>query len=175
VLNEGDPLKVLGWENGEWAKVEIPGGAQGFVTVRYIAKPVTREDLEKEQKQFENTYYVSYAFVNVRAEPNQGSAKLGEIPGKKILKPTKVEGGWAVVDFGGKPGYISRQYITPFSPRFIVRQNTYAVVALRYNITDDQSLQNLVSHMLSLRERGAKILTYSDFRPMPHPVASTTS
>ena len=164
VLNQGDPITVTGWENGEWAKVEIPGGAKGYVTLRYIAKDVSKEDLEKEKRAFDNMYYVSFAFVNVRKEPNQGSEKLGEIPGKQIVKPTKIENGWALLEFQGKPGYVSLEYLTAFSPKFTVRQNSYEMAVLRYNITDDASLQTLVGHMTSLKQRGVKILTFSDLR-----------
>lgn len=165
VMSEGDPLRVIKWENGEWAQVEIPGGAKGYVTTKYLAKVVSKDALEKEKKAFDNMYYVSFAFVNVRKDPNQASEKIGEIPGKQIVKPLKIDGAWAQVDLGGgKTGWVSMDYLTKFTPRFIVRQVSYAIPVLRYAIADDQALQILVGHMNSLKQRGVQIATFSDLR-----------
>lgn len=164
-LNNGDPVTVTGWENGEWARVDS-AGVKGFITIRYIAKPVTKEDLPAKEKFFENQYYVSFAFVNVRAEPNQGSEKLGEIPGKQLVAVKGIQNGWAALDFQGKTGYVSVDYLTKFSPRFIVRQGTYSIPVLRYTITDDAALQLMVSHLQTLKNRGVRLVSFKTFRQM---------
>ena len=62
---------------------------------RYIAKIVSQEKLADEQKAFAGLYYVNFSFVNVRAEANQGSTKLGEIPGRAFVHPLSINGDWA--------------------------------------------------------------------------------
>ena len=166
VLTGGTSVIVLKWENGEWAQVEIPGGEKGFVSVKYLAKPVTQEDLAAKQKYFENMYFVSFQFVNVRSAPNQQGEKLGEIPGKLIVTVKSVENGWATIDFNGKQGYVSMDYLTKFSPAFQVRQGTYSVPVLRYSITDDAALTQLIQHLTALRGKGIRILSFRTFRQM---------
>jgi uncharacterized protein YgiM (DUF1202 family) len=165
-LDQGNTLKVLNWENGEWAKVEIPGGTTGFVTIRYIAKPVTKEDLPAKQKFFENKYYVSFQFVNLRKEPTQSSEKIGEIPGKTILTVLAQQGGFAKVEFNGQTGFVSLDYLTKFAPAFIVQQGAYTIPVLRYTMVDDASLQLLVSHLTVLKAKGVRMLSFKQLRQM---------
>lgn len=165
-LSQGTTVTVLAWENGEWAKIQIPGGGEGFVTIRYLAKPVTEADLAAKKKFFENQYYVSYQFVNVRSVPEQSGNKLGQIPSKTILTADAVQGGWAKIDFQGKPGYVSLDYLTKFAPTFIVVQGSYNIPVLRYTVTDDASLQLLVSHLTALKGKGIRLLNFRQFRQM---------
>lgn len=167
-LEFGDAVEVLEFTNAQWAKVKTPG-ATGYVSQRYLSKVTSEERMEEEKKAFANMYYVNYGFVNVRAEPNQGSAKLGEIPGQTIVKPLSVDGQWAKVMHEGKEGYVSTAFLAPFLPNFIVRQETFELPVLHYRIAKDQqaeALQALVAHVAALRKEGYVFITFRELHDL---------
>lgn len=163
-LTRGDIMDVKEFVNAGWAKVHtIVGGKDGYVAVPYIARMTSDEKLAEEKKAFAGQYYVNFAFVNVRSEPKQGSAKLGEIPGQTILKPKSIAGAWATVTFQGKDGYVSMTYLAPFLPRFIVRQDTYALPVLQYRLGQAGVTEAIVADVTALRQAGYSIMTFRDF------------
>ena len=78
-LAQGDSLTVLDFMDAAWAKVEIAGGKQGYVSTRYIAKLVSEERLGAERKKYEGVSFVDFGFLNVRKSPDAGSEKIGEL------------------------------------------------------------------------------------------------
>lgn len=162
-LEQGQTVEVLEFVNASWAKVKLADGTEGFASSRYIAKPVPESALVAEEKAFEKLYFVNFGFVNVRSEPNVSSAKLGEIPGQAFVQPLSIEGDWAKVAFEGKDGFISMQFLAPFKPTFLVRQDSFTLPVLRYDLSDPTMLTTLAAHAKRLRADGVKLMTLRGF------------
>jgi len=158
-LNNGDLVTIVEQPNAEWAKVKMPSGREGYVAFRYLARVTTEEKLPAEKKKFEGRYFVDYGFVNMRQEPSTQAAKLAEVPGKTIVKPTSIGNGWARIVHDGKDGYVSTEYLTPFAPAFLVRQDSYQLPILHYNADDVASIGALPKHMEALKASGKRIVT----------------
>src|SRR3989344_5593685 len=162
-LDQGDLVTVVELMNAAWAKIEYAPGKQGYVALRYLSKVTSEEKLANEKKAFDGLYFVNFGFVNVRKEPNAQSEKLGEIPGQSLIKPISKDEVWARVPFQGKEGYVAMQYLSPFMPNFLVRQEQFSLPTLHYNMDQKDMGTLLVSHVHALREQGMKLLTYRDF------------
>jgi len=165
----GQSVELIEFFDGQWAKVKVPGGAEGYVAYRYLSKVTSEERMAEEKKQFENMYYVSFGFVNMRKEANQGSEKIGEIPGQKIVKPLSIENGWAKVSYEGKEGFVSTSYLAPITPNFIVRQETYDLPVLHYRLAKDQEKQlveAIAQHVNALRADGYSFMTLRDLHDL---------
>lgn len=158
-LNQGDVLIVLDIPNAEWAKVRLSDQREGYVAVKYIAKLTTDVKLAEEKKQFEGKYFVDFAFLNMRKDPSSQSEKIAELPGQAIVTPLSMNGEWARVSYGGKEGYVSSQYLKPFAPTFLVRQDSYSLPILQYRAGDAASMASFPKHMAALKAAGKKIVT----------------
>lgn len=158
-LNQGDMLFVLDIPNAEWAKVRLADQREGYVAMRYIAKLTTDQKLAAEKKQYEGKYYVDFAFLNMRKDPSSQSEKIAELPGQAIVTPLSMNGEWARVSYGGKEGYVSSQYLKPFQPTFLVRQEEYSLPILQYKAGDASSMNALPKHMAALKAAGKKVVT----------------
>lgn len=177
-LNQGDLVTLVQFVNASWAQVTFPGPSsgsrstssgpsagqvgQGYVAVRYIAKLTTEDRLKEEQKAFEGQYFVNFSFLNLRQSPGSGSDKIGEIPGQAIVRPLSIEKGWARVSWEGKEGYVSMEFLAPFRPNFLVRQDTYTLPILHYEVDGEGVLTALAQHVAGLRQDGARFLTMRD-------------
>lgn len=158
-LSQGDVLTVLEIPNAGWAKVKLQDGKEGYVSLRYIAKLTTEQRLAEEKKKYEGQYFVDFQFLNIRKDPSVQSEKIGELPGQAIVKPVTMNGEWARVSFEGKEGYVSTQYLKPFLPVFLVRQEEYAIPILQYQADDTGSMQALPKHVDALIAAGKKLVT----------------
>ncbi len=168
-LNYSDSVNVVEFTDGQWAKVKLASGVEGYSAHRYLAKATSEERLAEEKKQFENMYYVSFGFVNMRKAPDQSTDKLAEIPGNTILRPSQVQGGWAKVTYDGKEGYVSQSFIARFLPNFIVRQEAYTLPILHYRLTSDRTdelLAAMGAEVDALRKEGYAFITLSNFRDL---------
>lgn len=158
-LEQGQPMVVTEFMNASWAKVKLESGQEGFVSTRYIAKTVDEKQLRDETRKYENQFFVSYGFVNVRKAPDSGSEKLGEIPGQTILKPLSRDENWARVSFAGKEGYVSMQFLSPFQPQLLARQDTYRLPILHYSFDGSMGLEVLATHVERLKQEGFRFTT----------------
>lgn len=158
-LKQGDVLTVLDIPSAAWAKVKLQSGMEGFVSFRYIAKLTTEEKLAAEKKKFEGQYFVDFAFLNVRREPSTQAEKIGELPGQAIIRPIAMNGEWAKVSLSGKEGFVSAQYLKPFLPTFLVRQDSYALPILQFRAQDTAAIQSLPKHIAFLKKDGRRIVT----------------
>ncbi len=158
-LVQGDVVTVLDIPNATWAKVRMADKTEGYVSLRYIAKLTTDAKLATEKKKFEGQYYVDFQFLNIRKEPSTQSEKVGELPGAAIVKPLSMNGEWARVTADGKEGYVSTQYLKPFLPAFLVRQEDYTLPILQYSADDTASIAALSKHVEALKAAGKKIVT----------------
>lgn len=163
-LDGGVAVTVLEFVNAKWAKVKLADGKNGYAAIQYIGKVTTNDRLAAEQKAFDNLYYVTYGFVNVRAKPEQKSGKLGEIPGLGFVRPLAVQKDWARVAFQGKEGYVSMSYLAPFRPAFVVRQESFTLPILRYAVNQPGVLDALATHVAALRKAGVAFATLRDFQ-----------
>jgi uncharacterized protein YgiM (DUF1202 family)/peptidoglycan/xylan/chitin deacetylase (PgdA/CDA1 family) len=157
-LDKGQALEVLEFTNASWAKVKF-NDKEGYVSAKYIGKVVSSEMLEQEKKAFENMYYVNFGFVNVRAEPKTTAAKLGQIDGQAFVRPLSIDGQWAKVAFEDKEGYVSMQFLAPFRPPFLVRQDSYALPILHYDVSQEGIMDVLISHIAALKKSGVHFIT----------------
>lgn len=162
-LDRGAIVSMVEFKNAAWAKVEYAPGKQGYVALRYLSKLTSEDKLPEEKKAFEGQYFVNFGFVNVRKEPNAQSEKLGEISGQEIVRPISKDDVWARVPFNGKEGYVAMQYLSPFLPNFLVRQEQFTLPVLHYHLSDTETQKALVAHVAALRTAGIKILTFRDF------------
>lgn len=162
-LEQGTAMTVLEFPDAAWAKVQLPNDREGFVSSRYIAKVTSEEKLAEEKKAFEGQYFVNFGFLNVRAKPDADSEKLGELPGQSIVRPLSKDDVWARVQFNGKEGYIAVQYLQPFLPNFLVRQENYTVPVLHYDMQRDGMEDVLVQHIAALQDANANLLTFQGF------------
>lgn len=162
-LVQGNAVTVLAFTDAAWAQVKLSDGKEGFIAQRYIARLTTDARLPEEKKAFEGMYFVDFGFVNVRRSPDQQSEKLGELAGQAIVRPISMDAVWARVPFEGREGYVARQYLSPFLPNFLVRQDAYTLPTLHYSFTEPHALDALLSHTEKLRSQGVTFLTFRDF------------
>ena len=165
-LVRGDMLRVESFVDAAWAKVTTAAGDSGYVASRYIAKLIGEEQLAAEKKKVEGMYFVDFGFVNVRKAPDAQSEKLGELSGQAIVRPISMDQTWARVPFEGKEGYVAVQYLSPFSPNFLVRQSTFTLPVLHYDLSKQGSLEALSAHVDTLKNEGITIMTFGDFRDL---------
>lgn len=162
-LEQGDPATLVEFTNASWAKVRLADGKEGYVSAAYLSKVVSEDQMKEEEKKYENVYFVNYGFVNVREAADVGSAKLGEIPGQAFVRPVSIEGAWAKVTLDGKQGYVSTQFLQPFKPRLLVRQDQYTLPVLKFDASQTGALDALVQHAQALRQGGMRLMTLRDF------------
>ncbi len=163
-INNGEEVIMMQFVDSEWAKIKLKDGKEGYVISKYLARFTTQEKLEAEKKAFGTMYFVSFAFVNVRSAPDQKAEKLGQIPGKQFVQPLEIKDGWAKVQFQGKDGYVSMDYLKTFAPQFLVSQNSYSLPIFVFDAQDVQSTMLLVQVAQELRKNGVKLMTLRDFR-----------
>jgi peptidoglycan/xylan/chitin deacetylase (PgdA/CDA1 family) len=161
-LLKGDTLTVLEYPDAAWAKVRLPDGREGYVSLRLIAKLVTEDRLAEERKAFEGQYFVDFGFLNVRSAADTNAEKIGELSGQAIVTPMYLDEVWARLLFEGREGYVARQYLSPFAPPFLVRQDRYDLPILHYRADEDGALDALVRHLPGLQEAGYSFMTLSD-------------
>lgn len=162
-LNRGDLVEVVEFVNARWAKVKV-GGGLGYVSTDYIAKLTSEDKLADEKKKYEGQYFVNFNFVNLRKEKTAQSEKLGEIPGQTIVTPKKTEGEWMLVNFDGKEGWVTTQYMKPFVPNFLVRQDTFKLPVIHYRLLGQGDvLKTMPEQLAKLKAEGLKFITLREF------------
>ncbi|HLC75903.1 MAG TPA: SH3 domain-containing protein [Candidatus Peribacterales bacterium] len=162
-LSKGDLLKVVSFPSAKWAEVLLPDGRHGFVSTAYIAQVVSEDQLETIKKKYEGQYEVNFAFLNVRAEPKPGALKLGELGAHELVKPLSIDGEWAKILFQGKDGFVSSQYLKPYLPKLIVRQERFTIPVLRYRGDETGTSEALVKHLAFLESSGKEVITLREY------------
>ncbi len=162
-LNSGDTMTLIDFVDAAWAKIKTNSGKEGFVSSKYIAKMTSLDALAAEKKKYENVYFVNYAFVNVRSAPDSNSEKLGQLPGQSFVRPASITDGFAKIKFEGKDAYVSTQYLAPFQPNYIARQNTYTMPILVYHWGQTGIGDALATHVNELKAKGVNIWSLREF------------
>ncbi len=165
-LEESAPVSILEFVSADWAKADLGGGKIGYVASRYIAKVTSEEKLAEEKKAYEGLYFVDFAFVNVRKEPNQQTEKIGEIPGQSLVRPLSVNGEWARVSFEGREGFVTTQYLATFEPSFVVRQESFRLPILTYSAVAPGLMTAMRDQLKTLQSQGATLMTFREFREL---------
>ncbi len=160
-LDQGDSVEVVEFVDAGWAKVMIDEEV-GYVASRYISKVVSEEQLQEEKKKYEGMYFVDFAFLNVRSEADSNSEKIGELPGQSFIRPLSVDEVWARIPFEDGDGYVAVQYLTPFLPNFLVRQNTYSLPIIHYRLANEGVLDVMPGHLATLKQEGYTLWTMQD-------------
>ena len=161
-LVKGDAVELIEFKDAAWAKVRLADDTEGFVSTRYISKLVGEENLATEKAKFEGQYLVDFGFLNVRKSPDTESEKLGELPGQAIIIPSHMDEVWARIPFEGKEGYVAIQYLTPFLPNFLVRQEEFILPVLHYRLNQEGLTDAMSQHIDRLKTDGYKIITIQD-------------
>lgn len=166
-LDQGDLVQVLEFVDAAWAKIRpVDGGAEGYVAVRYLSKLVSEDKLTEEKKKFEGMYFVDFGFVNVRRSADANSEKLGELPGQSIVRPISMDQVWARVPFGDKEGFVAREYLSPFTPNFLIRQEQFQLPVLAIDAKDAEAVANAPAILAQLRNEGYTLLTFRAFHDL---------
>jgi uncharacterized protein YraI len=162
-LEQGASVELVEFTNADWVRVRTME-AEGYVSLQYVAKMVQADRLEAEKQTYAGTYFVDFAFLNVRQSADKASAKLGELPGRALVKPLAMTGEWAQVPFNGGTGFVAAQYLTPFLPNFTIRQDSFQIPILLYRADQQGFTEALTQHVKRLKEEGFSILTFAQFR-----------
>ncbi|MDA1208912.1 MAG: SH3 domain-containing protein [bacterium] len=163
-MEKGTSFVLIEFHDAAWAKIRLPNGREGYVATRYIAKNTSEENLAAEKKQFEGLYLVNFGFLNVRKDPDANSVKLGELQSQALVRPLSTDDVWARVPFDGGEGYVAVQYLKPFLPNFLVRQDQYRLPILHYRLGTNGLEDSLVRHLAKLQSEGVNIMTFKEFR-----------
>ena len=161
-LERGAALEVLEFPYAAWAHVRYGVKREGHVSQRYIAKIVAEQSLAQEKEKFANMYFVDFGFLNVRKERDADSEKIGELPGQTIVRPLSVDEVWAKIAFEGREGYVAVQYLSPFLPNFLVRQDAYTLPILHYSLEQEGMTDTIVAHADRLRKDGFTLTTLAE-------------
>ena len=162
-LSKGDRVKLIEFPSARWAHIQLLDGRKGYVSSSYIAQMVTEAELPEVKKLYEGQYEVNFAYLNVRDTPSSQGLKLGELNGDQIVRPVAFHEEWARVPFDGKEGYVSSEYLRPFTPTFMVRQESFNLPVLRYRGDEPDIADTLVQHLAFLKSQGKKLITMSNF------------
>jgi peptidoglycan/xylan/chitin deacetylase (PgdA/CDA1 family) len=165
-LDNGDVITVLEFVDAAWAHVRLPNGREGYVAQRYIAKLTSEAKLAEEKEKFKDLYIVEFGFLNVRKAPDGQSDKIGELPGQAFVKVLSKDDVWARIPFESGEGYVAVQYLSPFLPNFLVRQEQFALPVLHYRLEEEGTLSALPAHLDLLKQEGYQIITLRDFRTL---------
>lgn len=160
-LDQGDSVEVIEFVNAGWAKISL-SGREGYVASRYISKIVSEEQLQTEKKKYDGMYFVDFAFLNVRKEPDSSSELLGELSSQTFVRPLSVDEVWARIPFGEGDGYVAVQYLTPFLPNFLVRQNSYTLPVVHYRLANEGVMNAMPGHIDALKSEGFTLWTMKD-------------
>ena len=161
-LNQGDSVEVLEFVNAGWAKIALDDEEVGYVASRYISKIVSEEQMQKEKEKYSGLYFVDFAFLNVRKTADSSSEKIGELSSQTFVRPLSKDDVWARIPYGEGDGYIATQYLTPFVPNFLVRQNTYTLPIVHYRLANEGVLNAMPGHLAALKQEGYSLWTMKD-------------
>jgi len=163
-LISGDVVKVIDFVDAAWAHIELANGTKGYVAQRYISKLTSESKLTQEREKYKDSYFVDFGFLNVRKSADTTAEKIGELPGQAFVTILSQDDVWARIPFEGGEGYVAVQYLSPFSPNFLVRQEEFALPILHYRIDNEGVLFVLASHLDALKQGGLKVITLNAFR-----------
>lgn len=153
-LVAGESVNVVNFMDAAWAQVRLPGNVEGYVSTRYISRSVSESQLQAARAEFAGQYFVDFAYLNVRATADGQGEKIGELPGQSIVTPLSRDAQWARIMYNGREAFVSMEYLQPFEPHFVVRQDAYALPVLRYDVGTEEGITGLKGVLTLLRQSG---------------------
>lgn len=109
-LSSGTQVTLLESLDG-WYRIET-GGKTGFVAGQYISLASNSPTPPAPQDEVRITGTVSASNLNVRSGPGSSHGKLGSLSSGTQVEILEQLDGWCRIEWKGKPGYISSQYVT---------------------------------------------------------------
>lgn len=128
-LPHGSQITITGPAQNGWFPVSI-GQYTGYVSAQYVkpfsptpstgggpSTPTTPPPTVPAGPYGTSTTKTPGSTLNLRQGPSTGTSVLGSIPhGASITITGAASNGWYPVTFNGKTGYVSAQYVNPFTP-----------------------------------------------------------
>ncbi|MGH1231995.1 SH3 domain-containing protein, partial [Bacillus toyonensis] len=112
-LKNGEKVTVLGKANG-WAKINYQG-KEGYVSLEFVKLEAGKQEEKPAEDMTNGTQEVgtiNATSLRVRSAANTSSSVLGNLKnGEKVTVLGKVNG-WAKINYQGKEGYVSLEFIT---------------------------------------------------------------
>ncbi|CEG28358.1 SH3 domain-containing protein [Bacillus sp. B-jedd] len=101
-LPRGSSVQVIQIQSNGWYKISYKGKT-AYVSGQYVTSSSTAS----------TTYRVTASALNVRTGPGTKHKKIGQLKNGAIVKVIKKESnGWYRINYNGKTGFVSGQYIT---------------------------------------------------------------
>ncbi|KAH0786145.1 N-acetylmuramoyl-L-alanine amidase CwlA precursor [Histomonas meleagridis] len=91
--------------SGSWYKITY-SGKTGYVSAQYIKLDTTAI----------KTGYVTASALNVRSEPTTSSSTLGQLKNGVSISILGTSGNWYMINYNGKLGYVSSDYVSTSKP-----------------------------------------------------------
>ncbi|WP_369900037.1 SH3 domain-containing protein [Bacillus manliponensis] len=108
---EGQILQVVGEENG-WFKINHQGKT-GYVSSEFVKSGGSSAPESNQVVQVASgNYIVNASSLRVRTGPSTSHAILGSLRKGEVVQVTGEEQNWFKINYGGKTGYISKDYVT---------------------------------------------------------------
>ncbi|HCI03736.1 TPA: hypothetical protein DE059_02300 [Candidatus Peribacteria bacterium] len=165
-LDQGDIVELLEFIDAAWAHIKLPNDRDGYVAQRYIAKLTSESALAEEKEKFKDRYFVDFGFLNVRKAADTHSEKLGELQGQSFVNVLSKDDVWARIPFEGKEGYVAVEYLSPFLPNFLVRQEKFTFPVLIYRASQKGVVNSLPKHIDALKQSGLRLITMRQFKDL---------
>jgi hypothetical protein len=162
-LERGDRVHVLEFIDATWARIKtMSDDKEGYVAHRYLGKIVSESGLADEKKKFDGMYFVDFSFLNVRRDPDAQSPKIGELPSQAFVTSISQDETWVRIQFEGKEAYVAREYLSSFSPNFLVRQDEYNLAILIYDFSKKEIASQFLRDTALLNQEGFRLMTVRD-------------
>ncbi len=135
---QGENGKYLAKKDGQWGVITVDTQAVSSITTPSDAPSATNAATNVSVG-----YYIvktSGSHLNMRAEANTESTKLGQIPNGAGVTVTKAVGGWAYVKYNNLQGWVSADFLEKSTPP-ATQAPTQAPTATQPVITPSASAQ----------------------------------
>ena len=164
-VKQGTIVKVLEVQK-DWAKISCDG-KEGYVSLQFLKIAGATPTIESKQQPSINSGQreigvVTATRLNVRNSPGVGSTLLGSVPKGENVTIIGKANGWAKIEYKGKEGYVSLEFIKvgekPTPPQQSTNNNgeqetgTITTTSLRV-----RSAANTNSAILGYLKQGEKI------------------
>ncbi len=106
-LSKGDEVSVISESNG-WAKIKY-NGTNAYVSSEYI---VSKSDSGSSTESIKSYKVVNATTLNVRSGPGTSYSKITTISYGTEVGVISESNGWSKINYNGKTGYVSSQYLS---------------------------------------------------------------
>jgi len=117
VMPSGGAVTITGAPQNGWYPVTY-NGQTGWASATYINPPAPSSGGGSGSTTYgTSTTNTPGTTLNLRSGPGTGSSVIGSIPhGANLVISGAAQNGWYPVTYNGKTGYVSAQYVNPFTP-----------------------------------------------------------